>query len=260
MATVCASTLSLLDAGVPMKKPVAGIAMGLVTDDAGRFEVLTDLQGPEDHWGDMDFKVAGTREGVTAVQLDVKIPGLRAEIIQQTFKAAHDARMKILECLHEVIPSSRPELSAHAPSVVQFKIDPEKIGALIGPGGKMINGLIKKYALDTINVEEDGTVSVASPKRDNVTAATAEIKLLTKEFKMGEVVEGPIIKVMEFGGILDLGGGKDGMIHVSEIKDGYVKDANDELHVGDIVKAKIIRVEDGRIGLSIKRLAGGGNG
>ncbi len=260
MATVCASTLSLLDAGVPMKKPVAGIAMGLVTDDKGRFEVLTDLQGPEDHWGDMDFKVAGTREGVTAVQLDVKIPGLRAEIIQQTFKAAHDARMKILDVIHEVIPSSRPDLSAHAPAVVQFKIDPEKIGALIGPGGKMINGLIKKYALDTINVEEDGTVSVASPKRDNVAAATAEIKLLTKEFKMGEVVEGPIIKVMEFGGILDLGGGKDGMIHVSEIKDGYVKDANDELHVGDIVKAKIIRVEDGRIGLSIKRLAGGGNG
>jgi polyribonucleotide nucleotidyltransferase len=255
MATVCATTLSLLDAGVPLKKPAAGIAMGLVTDEQGRFQVLTDLQGPEDHWGDMDFKVAGTREGVTAVQLDTKVAGLRPEIVSATLTQANAARMQILDMMAKVISAPRTQLSKYAPAVVQFKIDPEKIGTLIGPGGKMINGLIKKHELDTINVEEDGTVSVASPKQDNVAAAVKEIQDLTREFKVGEIVQGPILKVLEFGGIMDLGGGNDGMIHVSEIKDGFVKSAADELKVGQVVRAKIIRVEDGRIGLSIKRLA-----
>jgi polyribonucleotide nucleotidyltransferase len=254
MASVCAGTLSLMDAGVPLKAPVAGIAMGLATDDKNRFQVLTDLQGAEDHWGDMDFKVAGTRKGITAIQLDTKIPGLWRDITVQTLADAKIARMKILDLIEATIPAPRATLSPFAPAIEQLTIPPEKIGMLIGPGGKMINGLIAEYGLMGIDVNDDGTVSVSATGQEKVSKAVAVIKGMMHEYKLGDVVEGPIVRLLDFGAILDLGGGRDGMIHVSELKDGYVEHPNDVVKEGQIVKAKVIRVENGKIGLSMKRL------
>ena len=254
MASVCAGTLSLMDAGVPITAPVAGIAMGLATDEKGRFQVLTDLQGAEDHWGDMDFKVAGTRKGITAIQLDTKIPGLWKEIITQTLADARVARMKILDLIEATIPAPRGELSKYAPAIEQFMIKPERIGLLIGPGGKTINGLIAQYALSGINVEDDGSVSVSADSHEKVTEAVKAIKGMMHEYEPGEIVEGPITNILDFGAIVDLGGGKDGMIHVSELKNGFVEHPTDVVKLGQVVKAKVIRVENGKIGLSLKRL------
>jgi len=254
MASVCAGTLALMDAGVPLKAPVAGIAMGLATDETGRFAVLTDLQGAEDHWGDMDFKVAGTREGITAIQLDTKISGLSQEIVVQTLADAKVARMKILDLIEQTIPAPRAELSKYAPAIEQFMIKPERIGLLIGPGGKTINGLIAHYELSGINVEDDGSVSVSADTHAKVTEAVQAIKGMMHEYEPGEIVEGPIVNILDFGAIVDLGGGKDGMIHVSELKDGFVEHPRDVVTMGQVVKAKVIRVENGKIGLSLKRL------
>jgi polyribonucleotide nucleotidyltransferase len=274
MATVCASVLSLMDAGVPLKKPAAGIAMGLMLEeppkDADRtqhnaekisresaqskFKILTDIQGPEDHHGDMDLKAAGTELGLNALQMDVKVDGLTIEILERALAQAKKARLEILKVMRGVLAAPRPALSPHAPMVASLSIDPEKIGLLIGPGGKMINGLIKKYELATIDVEEDGSVFVAGAAHEKVEGAVAEIKALTREIKVGEIVEGNIIKILDFGAIVDLGGGKDGMIHVSELKDGFVKNVTDVVKLGDFVRAKVIRAEDDRIGLSLKQL------
>lgn len=256
MATVCASTLSLMDAGVPIAKPVAGIAMGLMmTEDGSKFKVLTDLQGPEDHWGDMDFKVAGTKDGVNAIQLDVKVNGLTMEIVKQTLAQAKDARMEILEFMSTVIAEPRTERSKYVPTIIQLSINPDKIGMVIGPGGKMINGLIKTYELTTIDIEDDGSVYIAGPDRKKSEEAAAVIRGMTRDFKIGEVIEGKVIKTLDFGAIVDLGGGRDGMIHVSELKNGFVKTVDEVVKTGDLVRAKIIRAdEDGRIGLSLKQL------
>ncbi len=255
MATVCASIMSLMDAGVPIKKPAAGIAMGLMMKDVNNYKVLTDIQGPEDHHGDMDFKVAGTEDGVNAMQMDVKVDGVTLEMVEKTMQQAKEARLQILKFMKSVIPEPRKELSKYVPLILQLKINPEKIGALIGPGGKMINGLIKKYALASIDVEEDGNVFVSGPDHAMTEKAVAEIKALTKEYKVGEIIEGNVIRLLDFGAIIDLGGGKDGLLHVSEIKNEYVKNIQDVIKMGDFVRAKIIRVdEDGRIGLSVKQL------
>jgi len=254
MATVCATTLSLMDAGVPIKEPVAGIAMGLMTDKSGKYQILTDLQGPEDHYGDMDFKVAGTKNGINAIQLDVKVEGLTLKMALETLEQARKARMEILEVMNAVIPTPRPEISKYAPKVVHLQISKEKIGALIGTGGKTINGLVEKYQLAGIDIDEEGGVSVGSKDQKNLEEAIKEILLITREIKVGDTVEGPVVKILEFGAIVDLGGDTDGMIHVSELKDGFVKSVDEVLKVGDFVRAKVIRVEDGRIGLSIKRL------
>ncbi|MBM3256937.1 MAG: polyribonucleotide nucleotidyltransferase [Candidatus Liptonbacteria bacterium] len=265
MATVCASIMSLLDAGVPLKKMAAGIAMGLMMEDSKeqiangaspKFKVLTDIQGPEDHHGDMDFKVAGTDTGITALQMDVKVDGLTLEILEKALSQARKARLEILNVMQQVIKEPRTALSPHAPAVIPVRIDPEKIGLLIGPGGKTINGMIKKFELATIDVEDDGRVFVAGPVRANVEAAAVEIRALTREIKVGEIVEGTVIKILDFGAIVDLGGGKDGMIHVSELKNGFVKTVAEVLKVGDFVRAKVIRAEDDRIGLSLKQLQG----
>lgn len=254
MATVCATTLSLMDAGVPIKEPVAGIAMGLMTDKSGKYEVLTDLQGPEDHYGDMDFKVAGTAKGINAIQLDVKVEGLTMEMAVKTLEQARVARLEILEVMKGVLPTPRPEISKYAPKVVRLQISKEKIGALIGTGGKTINGLVEKYQLAGIDIEEDGGVSVGGKDQKNLEEAIKEIMLITREIKVGDTVEGPVIKIMDFGAIIDLGGDTDGMVHVSELKDGFVKSVDEVLKLGDFVRAKVVRVEDGRIGLSIKQL------
>ena len=255
MATVCASSLSLMDAGVPLKKPVAGIAMGLMMKDINNYKVLTDIQGPEDHHGDMDFKVAGTADGVTGMQMDIKVDGLTVEILEKTMVQAKKARLEILNFMKGMIATPREKLSPFVPTIRQLTIAKEKIGAVIGPGGKVINGLIEKYGLAGIDIDDDGGVFVSGTDLEKVEAAVVEIKGIAREFKVGEVVEGNIVKIIEVGAIVDLGGGKDGMIHVSELKNGYVKKVEDVVKVGDFVRAKIIRVgDDGRIGLSLKQL------
>jgi len=254
MATVCASSLALMDAGVPLKKPAAGIAMGLILGADSRYKVLTDIQGPEDHFGDMDFKVAGTADGVTAVQLDVKMEGLTAEMIRDTLAQAKDARLEILKVIEKVMPQPRKELSRFAPIVLQLSINPEKIGMVIGPGGKVINGLIRKYGLTGIDIEETGRVSISATDVAKARDAFDEVKSMVREFKVGDIVEGTVVKLLEFGAIVDLGGGMDGMIHVSELKNGFTKDVKEVLKMGDFVRVKVVRVEDGRIGLSLKAL------
>jgi polyribonucleotide nucleotidyltransferase len=260
-ATVCAAGLALMDAGVPLKKPAAGIAMGLMmafnadgTADVNNYKVLTDIQGPEDHHGDMDLKIAGTADGITGMQMDVKVDGLTIEILAKAFAQARDARVHILKTITGALPAPRATLSPFVPTIRQFKIDPMKIGMVIGPGGKVINGLIAKYELAGIDIEEDGGVFISGTKLESVEAAVAEIMSMTKEFKVGEIVEGPIVKILEFGAIVDLGGGRDGMIHVSELRPGFVKKVDDVVKLGDVVRAKIIKAEDGKIGLSLKQM------
>jgi len=254
MATVCASILSLMDAGVPIKKHAAGIAMGMMSDSKGNYKILTDIQGPEDHHGDMDLKVAGTEDGVNAIQMDVKIEGATLEMLEKAFAQAKKARLEILQVLKSVLSKPRPELSKLAPRVLSIDIDPTRIGEVIGPGGKMINGIIARTGVTSIDIEETGKVFVAASNPEAAEKAIAEIKSILKEFEVGELVEGPVIKILDFGAIVDLGGGRDGMVHVSELRNGFVEKVQDVVKVGDIVKAKVIKAENGRISLSIKQL------
>ena len=254
MATVSASSMSLMDAGVPLKAPVAGIAMGLVLDESGKYKILTDIQGPEDHYGGMDFKVAGTKDGINAVQLDVKVDGLTLEMIRETLSKATKARLHILQVTNAVIDKPRSDLSPYAPRILVTKISPDRIGELIGPGGKVINGLIEETGVDSIDIDDDGTVMVTTPDAKKAEIAIARINAMMREYAVGEMVEGDIIKLLDFGAIVDLGGGKDGMVHISEFKDAFVKDIKEVAKEGDHVKAKVISVENGRIGLSVKRV------
>ena len=254
-ATICASILSMLDAGVPLKKHVAGIAMGLMMSDVSNFKVLTDIQGPEDHHGDMDLKVAGTEDGVTGMQMDVKVDGLTLEIVLKTLEQAKKARLEILKVMKSVMPAARATLSPFVPKIRQIKIPVSKIGLIIGPGGKTINGMIEKYGLASIDIDEDGSVFISGTDLAKVEEAMAVIGAMTREFKVGEIIEGNVIKVLEFGAIVDLGGGKDGMIHVSELKEGFVKKVEDVVKQGDFVRAKIISVDDdGKVRLSLKQM------
>lgn len=259
MATVSATSLSLMDAGVPLKSPAAGIAMGVIIDestfksDKMVYKVLTDIQGAEDHHGDMDFKVAGTKDGINAIQMDVKVSGVNLDILSDAMDAAEKARLHILESTNKVLGAPRTELSKYAPRVLIFNIEPSRIGELIGPGGKVINGIIQKTGATAIDIEEDGKVFITASKVEVAEAALAEIKAIFKEFKVGEIVEGPVVRILEFGAIVDLGAGKDGMVHVSELKDGFVKNVNDVVKVGDVLKVKIIKIDGGKIGLSLKQ-------
>jgi len=252
MATVCASVMALMDAGVPIKKPAAGIAMGLMIGEEG-YKVLTDIQGPEDHYGDMDLKIAGTREGVNAIQMDVKIDGVSFEILEKSFEQARQARLHILDFIDSVIKSPKAELSEYAPRVLTLNIDPEKIGEVIGPGGKIINNIVARTGAISINIEQTGLVYIAGSK-ESAAAALAEVKNIVKKFEIGEIIEGPIIKILDFGAIVDLGGGRDGMIHVSELRNGFVEKVTDIVKLGEVVKAKVIKTDNGKIGLSIKQL------
>lgn len=265
MATTCAGCLSLMDAGVPIKKPVAGIAMGLMSYEgynSGKkdfeFKVLTDIQGPEDHYGDMDLKVAGTKDGVTALQMDVKIEGITQDVFSKAIDQAQKARLEILKVITDVLLEPRKQLSPYAPIIMMTMVKPYQIGTVIGPGGKMINGIIEKYSLVSIDIDDDGKVYVAATNPESAQKAIDLINGMTKEFEIGEVVEGPIIKLLEFGAIVDLGGGRDGMIHISEVKNGFVNKITDVLKQGQVVKAKVVKVdENGKIGLSIKALSNG---
>lgn len=252
MASVCAGSMALMAAGVPMKKAAAGIAMGLMSDGGGNYKILTDIQGPEDHYGDMDFKVAGTKDGVTALQMDVKIEGATPEILKEALTQAKKARLHILEAMAKAIKEPRKELAPNAPLILTMRIDTEKIGEVIGPGGKVINGIREKTGVVAIDIEDDGMIYITGDNRESAQAAYDQIKNIVKEFEIGELIHGEVIKILEFGAIVDLGGGRDGMIHVSELKEGFVKNVTDVVNMGDKVWAKVIKKERGKLGLSMK--------
>lgn len=265
MASTCGATLALMDAGVPITNPVAGIAMGLMTDEKGRFCVLTDLQGLEDFAGDMDFKIAGTKNGITAIQLDVKIDGLTPEIIETTLTQAKEGRDFIMETMLKTIAEPRAELSAYAPRITSIKIDPEKIGIVIGPGGKMINKIISECGgkeVVGIDIEEDGTVMVSSTDSEMSKKAISWIEGLTKEVKVGERYTGQVVQILkdrmkgnEIGAIVQITPNQDGMVHISEVANERIDKVSDHLEVGQDVNVIVTDVdaERGRVSLSIKR-------
>lgn len=267
MAATCGSTLALMDAGVPMKKPVSGVAMGLVANkDASEYKILTDLQGLEDFAGDMDFKVAGTADGVTAVQMDTKIEGLTMQIVKETFERALKGRLEILEAMLSVMPVPRAELSKYAPRIEAIQINPEKIGDIIGPGGKTIRKIIEDCGgkeIIAIDIEEDGTVMVSSTDSEMSEKAISIINSMTREIKPGEIITGEIIEIKrdrmsgkEIGAIVGITPKLDGMIHVSQIANRHIEKVSDVLKVGQTVTAKVVEVdpEKGRISLSMKVL------
>jgi polyribonucleotide nucleotidyltransferase len=253
MASVCGGCLALMDAGVPIRATVAGISVGRFADDNDQNEVfVTDIIGEEDFFGDMDFKVSGTRTGITGIQLDLKTRGLTLAQVEKIFEQAKQGRLEIIDIMERCIPKPRPEISLLAPRLVTLTINPEKIGKLIGPGGKTIRGLQEKYGV-TIDVEDDGTVMVAAPNGDAIALARSEIEALCEEIKVGTIYTGKVVSTKDFGAFVELAPGTDGMCHISELADGYVKHVHDVVKVGDVVKVKVILVDDqGRIKLSRK--------
>lgn len=251
MGSICGSTLALMDAGVPLKKPVAGIAMGLASDKKGNYRVFTDLQDLEDSEGGMDFKVAGTRDGITAIQMDTKSSGLTDKIIEETLKMAKEARMEILEAIQKTISAPRPDLSPYAPRITSFYINPEKIRDVIGPGGKMINKIIEETGV-TIDVEQDGLVMVTSTDAEKATRAVLWIKDIVKEVESGEIYNGKVVRIMDFGAFVEILPGKDGMIHISKMAPFKIAKVTDVLNIGDEVKVKVDEIDSqGRINLSL---------
>lgn len=248
MATVCGGTLALMDAGVPIKAPVAGIAMGLVTQDDD-FVVLTDIAGAEDHYGDMDFKVAGTKEGITALQMDIKQPKVSLEVLQQALAQARQARLEILETMAATLEAPREELAEHAPQIVQITIPEAKIRDLIGPGGKTIKGLVEETGAK-IDVSDDGTVSVASSDRAKGKEAIERIKALTASPEVGKEYLGKVTKIAAFGAFVEIFPGTEGLLHISEISDQHVREVSDELNEGDQVLVKCLALDGNRIKLS----------
>lgn len=250
MASTCGSSLALMDAGVPIKAPVAGIAMGLMTLD-GKYKILTDIIGLEDFAGDMDFKVAGTTQGITAIQLDVKVDALTDDMIVEVFDRARKARLQILEVMNAAIATPRTEVSVNAPKIKLIKIDPEKIGGLIGPGGKMIKSIIAETGAE-VDVEDDGSVSISAVDEASVEKAVKWIEGLTHEVEPGEVYEGTVKRMMNFGAFVEIAPGKEGLVHVSEMSPDYVADPNDVVQIGQTVKVRVIKIdEQGRIDLSM---------
>ena len=251
-ASVCGGCLSLMDAGVPIKAMCAGISVGRFSDDSGRELFVTDIIGEEDYYGDMDFKVAGTRDGITGIQLDLKARGLTLPQVRISLDQAREGRIFIIGEMEKTMTTPRAEISSFAPRIATLKIDPEKIGKLIGPGGKMIRGLQDKYQV-TIDVSDDGTVQVASADRESLMGARAEIEALCEEIKVGQIYNGKVVSTKDFGAFIELAPGTDGMCHVSELAEGFVKSVGDVVRIGDIVKVKVILVdEQGRIKLSRK--------
>ena len=255
MASTCASTLALMDAGVPIKKPVAGIAMGLASNpDMTQWEVLTDLQDLEDGDGGMDFKITGTDTGLTAIQLDTKTDGLTEEIIKETLTRGRKALNKILKVIKEAIPEPRPELSPYAPRLISFKVDPEKIGSIIGPGGKIINKIITETGV-SIDIEEDGLVMVCGNDVKMVQKAVDEVKKIIHVFVPGEIVKAKVVRLLDFGAFVALNSNQDGLVHVSELAPYRIEKPSDFLKIGDEVTVKIKEIdEQGRLNLTMKGL------
>jgi len=251
MATVCGSTLSLMDAGVPIKAPVAGIAMGLIFEE-GEVAVLSDILGDEDHFGDMDFKVAGTAEGVTAIQMDIKVRGVSKEIMGRVLDQAREGRLHILGKMRETISEPRKDLSRHAPRIVTLQVKQEKIRDIIGPGGKTIRGIIDQTGVK-MDVEDSGLVKLASPNYESIEKAVQIIKKLTQEVEVGGLYTGKVVRILGFGAIVELFPGTDGLIHISQLAEGHVKEVSDVLKEGDEVLVKVIDIDpQGRIRLSRK--------
>jgi polyribonucleotide nucleotidyltransferase len=253
MASVCGGCLALMDAGVPITNICAGISIGRFADDQDKNEILvTDIIGEEDFFGDMDFKVAGTRQGITGIQLDLKTRGLTLEQVERVLEQARVGRLEIIDVMSRIIDKPRESISPLAPRLVTIHIDPEKIGKLIGPGGKTIRSIQDRYAI-TIDVDDDGTVQLAGLNAENIAAARSEIEAMCEEIKVGTVYTGKVVSMKDFGAFIELAPGTDGMCHISELADGYVKSVSDVVKLGDIVKVKVINVdEQGRIKLSRK--------
>ena len=275
MGSVTAGALSLMDAGVPIKTPAAGIAMGLMMKatpgkkpassksdfpgksdffpaDEIRYKILTDIQGPEDHHGDMDFKVAGTKDGITAVQMDVKVAGIPLKIMREAFLQAKEARIQILEVVTKELRAPRPELSEYAPRILTMHINPDKIRDVIGPGGKMIQSIIAETGTE-IDIEQDGTIFITATNPDGMKAAEAKIQMLTREFVIGETFEGKVTRIFPFGAMIEIGPKQEGLVHISELAPFRVNQVTDVVSPGDEVKVKVVGIDDqGRVNLSIK--------
>ncbi len=251
MASTCGASLALMDAGVPISTAVAGISIGMVSTPE-KTVYLTDIVGDEDHFGDMDFKIAGTKDGITAIQLDLKIKGITFEQIEETFKRSRETRLKILEIMNQAIDKPRPDISPYAPRMLTVKIDPEKIGAVIGPGGKVIKKL-QEDTNTTIWIEEDGTVYISGTDSEGAKKAKEEIEKLTEEVEIGKVYTGTVKSIRDFGAFIEILPGTEGLCHISELSEGYVSNVTDICKVGDTVKVKVIAIDElGRIQLSIK--------
>ena len=255
-ASICASTMALMDAGVPIKKPVAGVAMGLIKDtETGNISVLTDIQGLEDFLGDMDFKVAGTRDGITAIQMDIKIKGIDREILTRALAQARRGRLFILDKMAETISEPRPELSPYAPRIISFKINPDKIRDVIGSGGKTINGIIAQTGVK-IDIEDDGTVMIASPDEAAAAEAKRIIDGIVKDIEVGDVYLGKVVGIKEFGAFINLTPGKDGLLHISRMAKNRVNKVEDVMNLGDQVLVRVIDIDakTGKISLTRKDL------
>lgn len=251
MASVCSACLSLMDAGVPITQPVAGISVGLVKEGS-KYTLLTDIIGDEDHFGDMDFKVAGSQRGVTGIQLDLKIAGINEEIIRKTLVQAREARLELLKRMLSTIRRPRPDISPFSPRIVTTKIDPEKIGMIIGPGGKNIRAM-QEATSTQIDIQDDGTVTIAGPAKDKCDEALARIEAITEDIKVGRVYLGTVSSIKDFGAFIEIAPGKDGLCHISELADGFVKSVTDICRVGDKLEVKVIAVDDqNRVKLSRK--------
>jgi len=256
MASVCSATLALMDAGVPILQPVAGISIGLV-DEGSRYTLLTDIMGDEDHFGDMDFKVAGTGRGVTGIQLDLKIAGISEEIIRNTLEQALKARKELLRQMLTTIRRPRTEVSNHAPKLVQTSINPEKIGLLIGPGGKTIRA-IQEESGAMIDIAEDGTVTISAVNAQSADMALARVEALCEEIQPGRIYMGKVTSIKDFGAFIEIAPGKDGLCHISELSDGFVKNVTDVCKIGDTFEVKVIAVDDqNRVKLSRKAVLAG---
>ncbi|OGG45698.1 polyribonucleotide nucleotidyltransferase [Candidatus Kaiserbacteria bacterium RIFCSPHIGHO2_01_FULL_50_13] len=253
MASVCAGTIALMDAGVPITRPVAGIAMGMMSDaEAGVYKVLTDIQGPEDHHGDMDFKVAGTSEGITGVQMDVKVDGVPLKVLNEAFEQAKKARLQILEVITKEISAPRADISPRAPKILTTHVQVDQIGLVIGPGGKTINGIKDSTKCDDISIEEDGTIFITG-KLGTAEAALKEITDLTREYQVGERFDGEVTRMMDFGAFVKIGPNTEGLVHVSEVAPFRIDRISDALKVGDVVPVVLKEIDEkGRYNLSIK--------
>ena len=251
MASTCASTIALMDAGVPIIEPVAGISIGLAHDEeSNKYALLTDIQGPEDHFGDMDFKVAGTKHGITAIQMDIKIEGITKAMMQETLAKAKDARMKILDIIKKTIPAPRTSLSVYAPKIFTMTINPAKIGEVVGPKGAMINKIIDQCNV-AIDIEDSGFVFITGETEEGVQKAVEWIKNIVKEIVIGEVFEGTVRKIMEFGAFVDILPGQSGLVHISKFSPQKINKVEDVVKVGDKIPVKVVGIdEQGRINLS----------
>ncbi len=252
MATVCAGSLAMMDAGVPIRKPVSGIAMGLVKED-DQFSVLSDILGNEDYLGDMDFKVAGTSDGITAFQMDIKIQGISFEIMEKALQQAKEGRMHILNVMNEAIDKAREDLSEYAPRLISMSVETDQIGLIIGPGGKTIQGMQRLFGVE-ISIEDDGTINISSTNGESANKCKEYIKQLTATPEVGEIYDGVIVKIVDFGAFVEILPGKEGLLHISQIDNKRVEKVSDYFKTGDKVKVKLIKTDNGKLSLSRKEL------